>query len=206
MTHALINVCPDEEDIAGFLRGCLEIQGKRTVEAHVARCRDCRELLSALARASVDELRGVADSVSPTLPVDPTTSETELAAGGQFSRYVVLDWLGAGGMGVVYSAYDPDLNRRVALKVLRNDSADPVDRGPVRDLLLQEAQAMAQLAHPNVVTVFDAGTVDGRVFIAMELIEGSTLSSWLAAERREQAEIIATFVAAGNGLAAAHAA
>jgi serine/threonine-protein kinase len=90
--------------------------------------------------------------------------------------------------------------------VLSNDGASPGDRVPIHDLLLREAQAMAQLAHPNVVTVFDVGSVDDRVFIAMELVEGMTLAQWLVAERRERREIIATFLAAGNGLAAAHAA
>jgi Tol biopolymer transport system component len=105
-------------------------------------------------------------------------------------------------MGVVYSAYDSDLNRKVALKVLRHDGIQL----PIRDLLLAEAQAMAQLAHPNVVTVFDVGSVDGRVFLAMELIEGQTLAGWLRASRRKPGEILAMFVAAGHGLAAAHTA
>ncbi|MGH2898506.1 MAG: serine/threonine-protein kinase, partial [Solirubrobacteraceae bacterium] len=112
--------------------------------------------------------------------------------------------LGSGGMGVVYVAHDPELNRKVALKVLRADGSEAMER--FHDLLLREGQAMAQLAHPNVVTVFDVGGVDQRVFIAMELVEGLTLSRWLAAERRAPSEIVATFVAAGHGLAAAHAA
>jgi len=117
----------------------------------------------------------------------------------------VLDLRGAGGMGVVYSAYDPELNRKVALKVLRS-ACGPDDPPPLRDLLLREAQAMARLAHPNVVTVFDVGSVDERVFIAMELVEGETLAAWLRRARRTRREILAMFLAAGNGLAAAHAA
>jgi tetratricopeptide (TPR) repeat protein len=136
------------------------------------------------------------------VPLEPSTSETELEVGARFGRYLVLDWLGAGGMGAVYAALDPDLNRRVALKVLRHGGANP----PIRDLLQAEAQAMAQLAHPNVVTVFEVGSVDDRVFIAMELIEGQTLARWLRAQPRKPSEILAMFVAAGNGLAAAHAA
>ena len=136
----------------------------------------------------------------------PWARDAELQRGTVFGRYVVLDWLGAGGMGVVYSAFDPDLNRGVALKVLRNGGADLADRLPIRDLLLREAQAMAQLAHPNVVTVFDVGSVDDRVFIAMELVEGQTLAAWLRAQPRKRGEIVAVFLAAGHGLAAAHAA
>jgi predicted Ser/Thr protein kinase len=204
MAHvSLDEACPSEEDIAAFVRGCMVASRRSALEAHVAGCVACRQLLSALARAAGSESQPGGDSVAPTLPMATSTSETELPRGARFGRYVVLDWLGAGGMGVVYSAYDPDLNRKVALKVLRNDGPD---RLPTRDLLLAEAQAMAQLAHPNVVTVFDVGSVDDRVFLAMELIEGQTLSSWLRARRRKHSEILAMFVAAGNGLAAAHAA
>ncbi len=196
--------CPAEEDIAAFVRGCIAPPRGSALEAHVARCVTCRRLLSALARAATASgSPSCIDSVSPTLPLESSTSEAELQVGARFGRYFVLDWLGAGGMGAVYSAYDPDLNRRVALKVLRNDRAD---RLPIRALLQAEAQAMAQLAHPNVVTVFEVGGVDDRVFIAMELIEGQTLARWLRARPRTRNEIIAMFVAAGNGLAAAHAA
>jgi predicted Ser/Thr protein kinase len=204
MAHvSLDDACPAEEDIAAFVRGGMVASRRSALEAHVAGCAACRRLLSALARAAASGPQPGDDSVAPTLPVASSTSETELPRGARFGRYVVLDWLGAGGMGVVYSAYDPDLNRKVALKVLRNDGAD---RLPIRDLLLAEAQAMAQLAHPNVVTVFDVGSVDDRVFLAMELIEGQTLASWLRARPRKRSEILAMFVAAGNGLAAAHAA
>jgi tetratricopeptide (TPR) repeat protein len=140
----------------------------------------------------------------PTLPVDAGTREP--GVGGRVGRYVVLDWLGTGGMGVVYSAYDPELNRRVALKLLRNSGASTDDPSPVRGLLLREAQTMARLAHRNVVAVFDVGSVGERVFIAMELVEGGTLGAWLRRAPRSQRDILARFVAAGNGLAAAHAA
>src|SRR6185436_1761798 len=100
----------------------------------------------------------------------------DVPIGVRIGRYVVVGFLGRGGMGVVYVAHDPELNRNVALKVLRSAGAG-ADR--FRDLLLREGQAMAQLAHPNVVTVFDVGSIDQRVFIAMELVEGMTLSRWL---------------------------
>ncbi|HEY0994251.1 MAG TPA: protein kinase [Kofleriaceae bacterium] len=195
--------CPAEEDIAAFVRGSIEASRRSVLEAHVAECATCRRLLSALARAAGSESPVADDSVAPTLPLASSTRDTELQPGARFGRYRVLDWIGAGGMGVVYSAYDSDLNRKVALKVLRNDGTDQL---PIRDLLLAEAQAMAQLAHPNVVTVFDVGSVDDRVFLAMELIEGQTLAGWLRARRRKPSETLAMFVAAGHGLAAAHAA
>src|SRR5262249_48639064 len=128
--------------------------------------------------------------------------EPEPERGTVFGRYVVLERIGRGGMGVVYAAYDPDLERRIALKLIRTD----VGRDPdtLRARLLAEAQAMARLAEPNVLTVHDVGAVGGHVFIAMELVDGATLSGWLRAAPRGRREILAAFVAAGRGLAAAH--
>jgi tetratricopeptide (TPR) repeat protein len=207
MTPASVDdTCPGEEDIAAFLRGGLAQPRVHALELHTAGCSDCRRLLSALARAVALASQPGHDSVSPTIPRDPGGDGSELSSGARVGRYIVLEWLGAGGMGVVYAAYDTELDRKVALKLLRNAGAGPGDGAPIRDRLVREAQAMARLAHPNVVTVFDVGSVDDRVFIAMELVDGLTLAEWLAAERRAQGEIIAVLVAAGNGLAAAHAA
>jgi tetratricopeptide (TPR) repeat protein len=118
-------------------------------------------------------------------------------------RYLILDRLGAGGMGVVYSAYDPQLDRRIAIKLLRLD--DGAARGRGQAVLLREAQIMAQLSHPNVIAVFDVGTAGEDVFFAMERISGGTLRQWLK-QRRSWREVVATFTQAGRGLAAAHAA
>jgi serine/threonine protein kinase len=105
-------------------------------------------------------------------------------------------------MGVVYAAFDPDLERWIALKVLRGATAT----SKAKDRLLREARAMAQLTHPNVVIVHEVGTASGRHFVAMELIHGETLADWLRASRRTPAAILDAFVAAGRGLTAAHAA
>jgi serine/threonine-protein kinase len=118
-------------------------------------------------------------------------------------RYTVLEELGQGGMGLVLSVYDVRLDRRVALKLLLHD-----DHGPtLQARLLREAQAMARLSHPHVVAVYDAGTLeDGRLFIAMEYVEGRTLRAWYREQPRPWREILEAFLAAGRGLAAAHAA
>jgi eukaryotic-like serine/threonine-protein kinase len=116
-------------------------------------------------------------------------------------RYVLGDPIGEGGMGAVYKASDPELDRVIALKLIGAEHGGAA----VRDRLVREAQALARLSHPNVIAVYDVGTSGGDVFIAMEFVDGETLRSWLA-ERRELQRIVDVFVAAGRGLAAAHAA
>jgi tetratricopeptide (TPR) repeat protein/predicted Ser/Thr protein kinase len=121
----------------------------------------------------------------------------------ELGRFVILARLGAGGMGVVYSAYDPELDRRVALKLLLSGSGDTTERAHIR--LQREAQALARLTHPNVVPVYDVGVLDGRVFIVMELVHGQTLRQWASAKERSWREILDVYLQAGDGLAAAHA-
>jgi len=117
-------------------------------------------------------------------------------------RYQIRGVLGTGAMGVVYRAHDPDLGRAVAIKLVRDTRASLSSQ--VR--LLREAQAMARLRHPNVVPIFDVGEVDGAVFVAMPLLEGGTLRRWLCDGSRPLDAILDRFIAAGRGLAAAHAA
>jgi eukaryotic-like serine/threonine-protein kinase len=139
------------------------------------------------------------------MPAD--VDESGLTPGTHLGRYVVLDVRGSGGMGVVLSAYDPELNRKVALKLMRPTKSDRRrERKGKAGRLLQEAQALAKLAHPNVITVYDVGTWEDRVFVAMELVEGGTLKDWLRTKKRRWSEVLAVFVPAGRGLAAAHAA
>ncbi|MEM7153603.1 MAG: serine/threonine-protein kinase [Myxococcota bacterium] len=133
----------------------------------------------------------------------PALLATELPQGATFGRYVVVRKLGAGGMGVVYLAYDPNLDRAVALKVLHAGGSRG-DRGAAQQRLLREAQVMAQLSHPNLVPVYDVGTLDEHVFVAMEFIEGGTLSQWSRTETRPWAQVLEIFIGAGQGLAAAH--
>jgi len=127
-----------------------------------------------------------------------------LERGASIGRYTVLGVLGRGGMGVIYRAYDPELNRNVALKLLRvrKASAETAERARAR--MLREAQALARLSHPNVIAVYDAGTYEDDVFITMELVEGESLSAWLKKESRSREQLLDVFIAAGRGLAAAH--
>ncbi len=140
---------------------------------------------------------------------------TSLARGVSVGRYVIIDQIGEGGMGVVYKAYDPELERAVAIKFLRADAAaadamrgsgERESTGGGRARLLREAKALARLSHPNVLAVFDVGTSGVDVFLATELVEGPTLEAWLrddASSKTRQA-IIKAFLSAGEGLAAAH--
>jgi predicted Ser/Thr protein kinase len=115
-------------------------------------------------------------------------------------RYVIESELGAGGMGVVYAAFDPELDRRVAIKILHGDRAS-AER---RRRLSREAQALARLSHPNVIAVYDVGLAGDDLFVAMELVDGQTVGEWIAASARPWREVQRVFVAAGSGLAAAH--
>jgi tetratricopeptide (TPR) repeat protein/predicted Ser/Thr protein kinase len=130
-------------------------------------------------------------------------THVQLARGSCVDRYILVGELGHGGMGVVYKAYDPELNRPIALKLLL---AAEQGSEAARERLLREAQALARLQHPNVIAVYDVGPFRGAVFIAMEFVEGQTLRGWLKQQPRTQREIIDAFVAAGVGLRAAHAA
>ena len=114
-------------------------------------------------------------------------------------RFVVRERIGSGGMGVVYRAHDPELDRDVALKVVRGEHGEAG-----RQRLLREARALARLGHPNIVTVHDVGTVGEEVFVAMELCRGPTVEVWLAQARRSVREAVDVYLAAGRGLAFAH--
>lgn len=117
-------------------------------------------------------------------------------------RYVLSGLIGTGGMGRVYRAYDPELDREVALKKLRHPVAEPTAVARMR----REAQAMARLSHPNLLPIYDFHEERGELFIAMEYVEGSTLREWLDRGRHSWREVLEAFVQAGAGLAAAHAA
>src|SRR5437868_849027 len=133
------------------------------------------------------------DQALPTLP-----------RGATIGRYVVLGLVGRGGMGEVYAAYDPELDRKVAVKLLRVKAGNGVSLAEGRQRTLREAQAIARLSHPNVVTVFDVGTIDEKVFIAMEFVDGHTVTFWLEQQPRTWKEVLRVFIAAGRGLIAAH--
>jgi len=126
--------------------------------------------------------------------VEPLLPATRIA------RFVVLEELGRGGMGVVYAAYDTELDRRVAIKLVHEHAVD----GEQRRRVLAEARALARLSHPHVVQLYDVGEHDERVYLAMEYVAGKTLRAWLSETSRSWPEIVAVFLQCGEGLRAAH--
>jgi eukaryotic-like serine/threonine-protein kinase len=152
--------------------------------------------------------RDLAETRTAAAAVVPAGPVVELRPGSSVGRFLVLKQIGEGGMGSVWTAYDPDLDRKVALKLVRPDRSEGDD---VRARMLREAQALARLSHPNVVTVHEVGVHDGNVVLAMEYVEGETLKAWLVRERPNGspdrlARMLGIMRQAGQGLAAAHAA
>lgn len=141
----------------------------------------------------------IQDPLQTQARLGPAQASPETAQRRQIGRYLVLSSLGVGGMGVVYRAYDPDLDRRVAIKILRGPST-----GDAKTRLVREAQAMAKLSHPSVVQVFDVGDIDDGIFVAMDLVEGEDLKAWIDAGSHRWEEVLGVLVQAGEGLAAAH--
>jgi tetratricopeptide (TPR) repeat protein len=180
--------CPREEQLLAWVGGQLDTDASSTLLVHVDRCAVCRRTVVELQR----ERRAAGSS----------RTDERLRPGDRLGRYVITNVLGAGAMGIVFAARDPALERQVALKVLRPELA----ASSLRARLLREAQSLARLAHPHVVRVYDLGEADGRLFVAMELVEGRTLRGWLADAQRRPREIVELFLQAGRGLAAAHAA
>jgi hypothetical protein len=203
--------CLDENAAVSFLERRISVGRIREVEAHLDACASCRKLLSEFAHFYVtpsgdvvtprDSVGFAPTEVSVRQPASSPGGTRELPRGTNVGRYVLLDVLGAGGMGVVYAAYDPDLDRKVALKMMRRG----IETEELKTRQLREAQAMARLNHANVIAIYDYGSHGGDVFIVMELVDGTTLAEWLAAAPRSRAEIMVRFLAAGRGLAAAHA-
>jgi tetratricopeptide (TPR) repeat protein len=182
--------CPDENELLEWAQGEMRGEALSLLEAHLDGCAACC--------AVVAGLKGEGAS-SPGGRMEPEPPRP----GARVGRYVLLRRVGEGGMGVVFAAYDPDLDRQVALKLLKPGAVEDAE---ARALLVREAQALARLSHPNVVTVHDVGQDGDTVFLAMELVQGRTLRHWLAQAPRTWREVLERFLPAGRGLAAAHAA
>ena len=180
--------CLSDETLARFTEGKLDTVALGRVHTHLDRCPTCRRLVAGLA------------SVDPQLHTQPAfepSAVVGLQPGDRVGRYKISGYVGRGGQGTVYRAHDHDLSRDVAIKIMR--FADP-ERQPQ---FLAEARALAELSHPNVVPVYDVGTVEGRVYLVLEYVRGRSVAAWLASSP-SRSDILDTFDACANGLEAMH--
>jgi len=120
----------------------------------------------------------------------------EAATETRIDRFVVLGQLGAGGMGIVYAAYDPELDRKVAIKLVRTWGTER--RAEDQERLVREARALAKLSHPNVVAVYEVGIHGDSVFIAMEFVRGKTLHEHIAPGHTPWREVVRAYIQAGK--------
>jgi tRNA A-37 threonylcarbamoyl transferase component Bud32 len=216
--------CLDEQTVVAFVSGALTGPRLAEVERHLLGCADCAALVAVAVPAPIARPITLEWAGAPPVeggPPPPTPARLSRAAppmdigatsplvalsepsssGETVGRYRLLNLVGRGGMGEVYAAHDPDLDRKIAIKIMRGDTyPDEIEAAR----MMREARAIAKLSHPNLVTVYDVGSSSGRVFVAMELIEGDTVAAWLDAKRRTRDEILRVFIMAGRGLAAAH--
>ncbi|WP_394831431.1 tetratricopeptide repeat protein [Pendulispora rubella] len=186
--------CIDANTVTMWFDGELAPEERVSVQDHIDACDACRSLFGELGRVAADTADMAGVLVRP--PRAPIT------VGQRIDRYAVLEWLGEGGMGVVYGAYDPKLERRVAIKLLRAET----ERDEDATRLLREAQSLARVSHPNVIAVYDAGEHEGHIFIAMEHVRGGTMAEWLRRDKPPWRTILARYIDAARGLAAVHAA
>jgi tetratricopeptide (TPR) repeat protein len=165
--------CPEDGELAAFVERTLPSEHRDRVERHLDDCATCRETIG---------------HVSATGDVAPRT----------LGRYRLDRVIGSGGMGVVWQAWDPALERGLAIKLLRPEVTDANGRAR----MVREARALARLQHPNVIAIHDVGELGDDLFIATELIDGETMDRWQRG--RPPAEVIAAYAQAARGLAAAH--
>jgi serine/threonine protein kinase/tetratricopeptide (TPR) repeat protein len=178
--------CLGEENLAAWASGRLDTPDAQRAREHLEECSDCRLLCDLVERGR------------------PTFSQgLSLKPGEKLGPYTLLEWVGQGGMGDVFAAYDARLDRRVALKVLSGSRVAALGHA-AKERILHEARAMAQLNHPNVATVFDVGEERGIPYLAMEFLPGGNLRAWQDQPRTLE-ETLVVFTEVARGLGHAHA-
>jgi|GEM_PF-3112632 len=187
------SLCLTEMQIVQFLKGTLSNQDFEQVESHLDACATCRKLWF--------RMYGQSLGLEHTLQLLPQSAHTRtLSPGEQVGRFKILEKIGQGGVGIVYAAYDPNLDRRVAIKILKRPRQDSA----VSEKLLKEAQIMARLHHHSINTVYDVGEHQGQSYLVMCFIAGDTLDEWLKTTKRTHQSIISLFLSMAEGLAEAH--
>jgi eukaryotic-like serine/threonine-protein kinase len=187
VTEGLAETCVDLSMAARYADHEVTLEEAAGIDRHIDTCARCRELISALAVAGW------------TGPVEGRREPPAvLPRGTMIGRFELQRPLDAGGMGLVYVAYDRELERTVAIKAVRDRRSEPSQ-------LLHEARTMAKLSHGNVVAIYDVIAAHDQIFLAMELVAGRSVRRWLDERPRPWREVVEVFLAAGAGLAAAHA-
>jgi len=187
--------CLSLGEIEAFVAGALPADEHASAAAHIGLCDRCLRTI-----ATLQSNDATVDGVAPSLILKTAAMPT------QIGPYQVLEKLGEGGMGSVFTAYHPDLDRKVAIKVLLPQIASAESGTIAHARLIREAQAMAQLDNPHVVAIHDVGSFQNQVYLVMDRVNGLTMSQWLQAAPRSWSEIVGVMVQAGKGLEAAHAA
>src|SRR5262245_27003044 len=164
--------CVETEELVAMLDGNLPSDRVEAVLVHVDHCTVCAEVIANLARDAGSDGVG---------------------------RYQLGRVVGSGGMGVVHEGWDPELRRRVAVKLVRPERSDDASRAR----MLREARALARISHPNVVAVYDVGEHAGKIYLATELVDGETMATWCRG--RASREVVGAWIQAARGLDGAHA-
>jgi len=200
--------CIADDQLLFYLHGDLSVEERDAVDVHLVTCTTCCELVGETAALIESTKRSVVETHARhrcQTKDDERPCSDLLPAGTIVGRYRILHAIGQGGMCVVYAAHDPELHRRVAIKLLRpellhRDAKDFAVR------MWREARAMARVTHPNVVGIHDVGEWEGRVFVAMELVVGATLREHLKSHDVDGPARLDLLLNAGRGLVAAHVA
>ncbi|MBA3503385.1 MAG: serine/threonine protein kinase, partial [Deltaproteobacteria bacterium] len=182
------------------MQHALDAKEAARVSSHIDTCEACRAIVVAAVRGESQTPPQQFPGGTPSVPLVARVEKS--LVGTRMGRYEIRSLLGAGGMGQVFAAYDAELDRSIALKVLRPELARAAS--VLADRLVRESRLMAKIAHPSVITVYDIGREGDAVFIAMEMIRGETLGALIARAKPGWREIATIFERAGQGLAAAH--
>jgi serine/threonine protein kinase/ketosteroid isomerase-like protein len=203
MSHTS-SACLSDDEILSLIMGQGGEEESSRIEEHLDSCPSCFDLVSTAAQ-------NLTTTWPPVRPDEPVPAKREHLSQLTLvrrqvvgDRYEILGILGVGGMSIVYLAFDPVLDRQVALKILRRDRLT-LDTS-VRQQLIREARTVSKLSHPNVVVVFDVGNLENEVFIVLEYIDGQTARDYLTTNSRSLREIVGLYLGASRGLIAAHAA
>ncbi|NUO50094.1 MAG: protein kinase, partial [Polyangiaceae bacterium] len=199
--------CPATETLCGWVENRLEEDDRAALEHHLDSCPACRRAVAEVGRVMGAEAETPGERGSTPAPRTASTPPGTLPPSGapRLGRYEIRREIGMGGMGVVYEGFDPALGRRIALKLLRPDKTG-CDRKGFTERLAAEARALAKIAHPNVLTVFDVGVDGDTVFLAAEYVEGVTMDAGWPHRARGWKDRIEAYLQAARGLAAIHTA